>query len=122
MTVVESAPAGTAIALLADLDPTSHAPDRIHAVLGWTDLGERHYQPLAIPVAAATCTGIVPPARVAEPSPAVQLHLDVEGLDTVPPTSSGRTWRTWALPSIPPTLRHLQLAAAVRELATQLGG
>lgn len=119
MTAVTVTAPTTGLALLADLDPRTSRPDRIHAVLGWTDHGERHYRPLRVPIAAGSCRALM---SASEPeSPATQLRLDLGSAERVPPTSSGRTWRTWCLPTIPPALRHLQLAALVRELATQLG-
>lgn len=116
------APTTTGVALLAEFDPPTHRPERIHAVLGWTDLGERHFQPLVAPVSAVGCRRLVETVPTAVGSSAVQLVLDIDGLDGLPSTSSGRTWRTWSLPSIPSSLRHLNLAAVVREIATQLGG
>jgi hypothetical protein len=111
--------ATSAVALLADLDPATLQPERVHAVLGWTELGEHHYQPLAVPVVASDCpdlTGTAPSPRAN-----AQLQLDL-GEDVLRPTSSGRTWRTWSLPSIPSSMRHLRLGAVVRELAARLGG
>lgn len=113
---------GTGVALLADLDPGTRRPERIHAVLGWTDLGECHYQPLLAPVSAAGCRRLAGTIPAGTCTSAVQLSLDIDGLDGLPSTSSGRTWRTWSLPSIPPTLRDRSLAGVVREIATQLGG
>lgn len=112
----------TAIALLADLHPTTRRPDRIHAVLAWTDVGDRHYQPLPEPVSTTACRDLIAPTPGPDGSrSAVQLELDIDG-PPVGVSSAGTTWRTWSLPSIPPSLRHLDLGAATRALATQLGG
>lgn len=108
------------IALLADLHPQTGRPDRLHAVLAWTDRGERYYCRLATPVTTTDDTGELlglPPARPR------QLQLDVG--DVVGPSycsSSGVTWRTWALPSIPPALRHLTVDQVAGELARRLAG
>lgn len=115
--------ATSAIALLADLDPVTWRPERIHAVLAWTDLGARYYQPLDATVSTSACSELIgrsPCDPLASTS--AQLELDVDDRPYRGPTSAGRTWRTWSLPSIPPALRHLELAALVRALADQLGG
>ena len=85
-----------------------HAADRLDGVVAWTDTGTRHYQPLT-----SVPTG-----------PDVGGHdldqLDATTLTATTPTSSGLTWRTWALPTIPPAIRHLTPAEAVEVLARAL--
>lgn len=120
MSAVEPAPT-TALALLADLHPETRQPDRIHAVLGWTDEGKRHYRSLTRLVDVVGCRDldIADPSRADRPE---QLCFDVDGLTGTRTTSSGRTWRTWSLASIPADLRHLGLEAVVGAVADQLGG
>jgi hypothetical protein len=97
------------LALLAELHPTTHRPERIHAVLAWTDTGQRHYQPLT--------TGGATDRPVGHP---VQLSFDLGALSGPYPSSSGLTWRTWSLASVPTGLRHLTPDGAAEALAGQL--
>jgi hypothetical protein len=115
-------PVASALALLAELDPTAGEPDRIHAVLAWTDVGDRYYEPLAARVPASACGELVhrPERAAAAAASAIQLKLDVDDRPPDGPTSAGRTWCTWSLPSIPPSLRGLDLPALARALADQL--
>ena len=99
------------LALLAELHPTTHRPERIHAVLAFTDTGQRHYRPLT--------TGGATDRPVGHPE---QLSLDLGALSGPYPSSSGLTWRTWSLASVPTALRHLTPAGAVEALAGQLAG
>lgn len=112
-------PTALYLAVLAEWHPASRRPERIHAVLGWTDAGGRIYQPLATPRLApavlAPLTAELSPPHVAE-----QLHLDVDECHLPVPCSSGSTWRTWVLPSVPATLRHLPPAGVVEALARRL--
>lgn len=122
MTATAVAPT-TAIALLAGLHPATGELDRVHAVLAWTDIGDRHYERLPVPVSRSACRDLVGPSR---PDPtaaghAVQLQFDIGGLAPLDASSVGRTWQTWSLPSIPASMRHLDLGAVARALATQLG-
>lgn len=104
------------IALLADR-PADQPGDRIHAVAAWTDQGERRCAWLATPVSTGSDRVGLP--AVGWPT-AVQLTLDL-GASVQPwPTSSGRTWATWTLTSIPAAVRTLPLDAAVMALARQL--
>ena len=85
-----------------------HAPEHLDGVLAWTGSGVRHYQPVSATVPDPGGEG----AELA--------GLDPAGLTASPPTSSGLTWRTWALPTIPPAIRHLPPAEAVQLLAGAL--
>lgn len=121
MTATAVAPT-TAIALLAGLHPATGELDRVHAVLAWTDIGDRHYERLPVPISRSVCNELVGPSR---PDPtaaghAVQLQLDISGPAPLAASSMGRTWQTWSLPSIPASMRHLDLGAVARALATQL--
>ena len=116
-------PPTTELALLAGLDPVTSRPDRIYAVLVWTDLGDRYYHPLTEvhPVLLpddlfAGCRSEAAPDRSA-----IQLRLAF-GDGDVEPTSAGRTWRTWSLPTIPPALRHLDTPSLASALAELVGG
>lgn len=115
-------PATLNVALLAELHPTTRRPDRVHAVLAWTEHGERIYQPLVTPTLAAFDPRPQLPFDFDPGGPVEQLRLDLGGVDTPRSCSSGLTWRTWALPSIPAGLRHLSPGGLVRELARRLGG
>ena len=85
-----------------------HAADRLDGVVAWTDTGTRHYQPLTS----------VPTGQDGDQD---ELDaLDQTSLIATPSTSSGLTWRTWALPTIPPAIRHLTPAEAVEALARAL--
>ena len=122
MTATPVAPT-TAIALLAGLHPATGELDRVHAVLAWTDIGDRHYERLPVPISRSVCRELVGPSRP-DPTaagPAVQLQFDIGGLAGPDTSSMGRTWQTWSLPSIPASMRHLDLGAVARALATQLG-
>ncbi len=118
MTTLTIAPPTTSIALLgraASPDPGSR---RVYAVLGWSTDGRHQLQRLRHPRAAADCVSI---ELVDGASSDDQLHLRI-GDGEVATTSSGQTWRTWSLRSIPASLRHLGLADAVRALAADLDG
>ncbi len=87
------------IVLLGGRDDDRNPDGCIDAVLAWTDHGKRHYQRI----------------DQRRPSPrtvATRFTLQV--------TSSGLTWRTWTLDSVPVELRHLPPAGAVRALAARL--
>ena len=99
------------LALLAELHPTTHRPERIHAVMAFTDTGGRHYQPMASGSATARPVG--------HPE---QLSFDLGALSGPYPSSSGLTWRTWSLASVPTGLRHLTPDGAAEALAGQLAG
>lgn len=101
------------IALLADQEP-GQAGGRIHAVLVWTEGGDRHYELLVAPVPAPH-----PSAHLADTRLPCQLTFELD--DSYGRLSSGgRTWRTWLLDSVPAELRHLPPPAAARELADRL--
>lgn len=106
------------IAVLADLHPATGRPERLHAVMAWTDHGERHYCRLTRPVRATAVErcGLLG----LSPRPPQQLQLDLGDLRPSRCSSSGRTWRTWALPSIPAPLRHLTADQVAAELARRL--
>jgi hypothetical protein len=98
------------LAVLAELHPASHRPDRIHGVLAWTEDGVRHYHPLLLDGDAARLP-------VGEPR---QLSLDLGVLTGPFPSSAGLSWRSWSLASVPADLRHLPPEGAARALADQL--
>ncbi len=100
---------------LAVLASRTHqrAADRFDAVLAWTDAGIRHYQPIPSRADAAV-TGT-------EDTRLDVSELSCATLTGVPPTSAGLTWRTWALPTIPMSLRHLTPAQAAAALAVHFG-
>lgn len=110
-------PTTVRIALLADIARDRAERGTVHAVLLWTDGGARHHELLVAPVAAPT-----PPILPGRPEPAAQLRLDLGLAAGVAVSSSGRSWCTYLLDSVPPDLRHLPPADAARALATQLGG
>lgn len=93
------------IALLGEVDTTSRGSERIHAVLAWTNRGERYYQSLAAASPDAAMVTVAPPRDL--PSRI---------------SSAGHNWRTRVLDSIPAELRHLPPASAARQLATRLAG
>ena len=99
------------LALLAELHPSTHRPERIHAVLAFTDTGGRHYHPLT--------SGSATDRPVGHPE---QLSFDLGALSGPYPSSSGLTWRTWSLASVPTGLRHLTPDGAAEALAGQLAG
>lgn len=102
MSTTDRLPTATAhFSLLAD---RRDAGDRIHAVLAWTDDGDRYYRPLATPV--TTLPGAA--------------GLQVAGMRATDPWSSGRSWRTWTLESVPAQVRGLPPAAAADVLAALL--
>lgn len=98
------------LAVLAELHPASHRPDRIHGVLAWTEDGIRHYHPLLL-------DGDPDRLPIGEPR---QLSLDLGALTGPSASSAGLTWRTWSLASVPFTLRNLPPDGAARALADQL--
>jgi len=100
---------------LAVLASRAHqrAADRFDAVLAWTEAGLRHYEAIPSPTDAAV-TGL-------EDARFDASELSCEALTSVPPTSAGLTWRTWALPTIPIPLRHLTPAQAAAALAVHFG-
>jgi hypothetical protein len=98
------------LAVLSELHPTTHRPDRIHGVLAWTEDGARHYHPLLF-------DGDPHRLPVGEPC---QLSLDLGVLTGPFPSFAGLTWRTWSLASVPADLRHLPPDGAARALADQL--
>lgn len=112
-------PTTLTLAVLGELHPATRRPDRIHAVVAWTDRGDRHFRRLATPATAAhphVRRLLDRPSRRPE-----QLRLPLAKAGGPACTSSGVTWRTWTLPSIPLDLRHLPADRAVDALARQLG-
>jgi hypothetical protein len=97
------------LALLADRPRGDRHAGQVHAVLAWTDRGQRHYHP------------IDPTPIPTTPAPASQLTLELGQLTAAAPSSSGLTWSTWSLASVPADLRHLPPARAAQALAAQLG-
>jgi hypothetical protein len=94
------------LAVLGDV--TASGDDRFCGVLAYDGHGRRHLHPVA-----PTTPGPHLAACLAERGPR-QLQLPL-GDALPPPTSSGRGWRTWVLPTIPTSLRSLppeRLAAA----------
>jgi hypothetical protein len=94
------------LAVLGDV--TASGNDRFCGVLAYDGHGRRHLHPVAPRTAGPHLA-----ACLAEGGPR-QLQLPL-GVSLPPPTSSGRTWRTWVLPTIPTSLRSLppeRLAAA----------
>jgi hypothetical protein len=94
------------LAVLGDV--TASGADRVCGVLAYDGHGRRHLHPIT-PMTPGThfaeCLGDRGPR---------QLQLQF-GNALQPPTSSGRTWRTWVLPTVPTSLRTLppeRLAAA----------
>ena len=98
------------LAVLTELHPASHRPDRVHGVLAWSEDGARHYHPILL-------AGDPRCLPVGEPR---QLSLDLGVLSGPSASSAGLTWRTWSLASIPSDLRHLPPDGAARALANQL--
>jgi hypothetical protein len=104
-------PTATTIHLAVLSDPDTHGTDTISAVLAYDARGRRHLHPVQTPPPPELLARLV--GRV-DPG---QLQLPLE-LGTPAPTSAGRCWRTWVLPSVPTSLRTLppeQLAAALAE-------
>jgi len=105
--VTATAPvAAVHLAVLVDLGPNSGPAGVVRAVLVYDGYGYRHLHRL---------DPALPADRLAlgEDGPG-QLKLPIGGA-TAPPTSSGLSWRTYVLPSIPVGLRGLppaDLAAA----------
>ncbi len=86
-----------------------YAPEHLDGVLAWTGSGVRHYQPMSSTLASTSGEDRVE-----------VVGLDRVSLTATPPSSSGLTWRTWTLPTIPPSVRHLPPAEAVRVMARAL--
>ena len=97
-------PVTVQIAFLGELDPTP-AREHIHAVLTWTDRGERHHHALT--------------PRLPSSSD-VAARVDRAGAAPSKMSSAGHGWRTWLLDSIPGELRHLPPTGAAQALATRL--
>lgn len=66
----------------------------------------------------ATPTGAL--SRLLDPRP-VQLQLELDDPPVPLPTSSGLTWATWVLPSIPTHLRDRPLGEAAAAVAAAMG-
>jgi hypothetical protein len=85
----------------------------VHAVLAWTE-SESVLVPCRAPTSKAAALARLPVTN------AVPMQLCFE-LDDVPmPSSSGLTWATWSLPSIPTELRGLALADVASVVAAEL--
>jgi hypothetical protein len=98
------------LAVLGDV--TASGADQVCAVLAYDDHGRRHLHHITPPAPGASLSAWLPEGRPGQ----LQLPLDTALL---PATSSGRTWRTWVLPTIPTSLRTLppeRLPAAFAEL------
>lgn len=107
--------AGTVIHLAVLAERGTARDETVCAVLVYDDRGHRQLHP----VGSSACVEQLC-RLVAEASP-VQLPLPL--LDELPPpTSAGRTWQTWVLPSIPPSLRTLPPERLAAALAGQLCG
>ena len=118
MGTVSVLPSALTLVVLAEWQPDTCRPERIHAVLGFTDDGRRIYQPLVVPRTAGDVVRQLL-GDLERPARPQQLRLDLD-LGLPRPSASGLTWRVWALPSIPAFLRHLPPAGAVGELARRL--
>jgi hypothetical protein len=94
------------LAVLAEL--TASGADQVSGVLAYDGRGRRHLHPVTPPAPGGSLS-----AWLTERGPRqLQLPLDAALLAA---TSSGRTWRTWVLPTVPTSLRTLppeRLAAA----------
>ena len=94
---------------------TASGADEVCGVLAYDGQGRRHLHPVTPRTPDASLS-----AWLIDGGPRqLQLPFDTAPLPT---TSSGRTWRTWVLPTVPTSLRTLppeQLAAA---FAYQLTG
>jgi hypothetical protein len=101
----------TAIHLAVLGDVTESGTDQVCGVLAYDGHGRRHLHPVT-----PTTPGDSLAAWLTDGEPRqLQLPFDV-GL--LPTTSSGRTWRTWVLPTVPTSMRALppdRLAAAVAD-------
>lgn len=98
------------LALLADHEPGHGSDSRVCAVLAYDGQGRRHLHP----VSPATPAEHVGP--LADSSAPRQLALPLDDS----PSSAGRTWRTWVLPTIPTALRTLPPERLVAAFAAQL--
>ena len=86
----------------------------VHAVLAWTES-----ESVLVPCRAPTSEAAAALARLPITN-AAPMQLCFE-LDDVPmPSSSGLTWVTWSLPSIPTELRGLALADVASVVAAEL--
>jgi hypothetical protein len=102
----------TAIHLAVLGEVTASGADQVCGVLAYDDYGRRHLHHITPTAPAASLSAWLPEDRPGQ----LQLPLDTALL---PATSSGRTWRTWVLPTIPTSLRTLppeRLAAAFADL------
>jgi len=109
MDAAEILPAAIHLAVLGVI--TADGVDEVRGVLAYDGHGRRHLAPV---------TAAVPTTRLRPWLPAAVHRQLVLPLDDIPPgaTSSGTTWRTWVLPTIPIGLRLLppeQLASAFAE-------
>ena len=94
-------------------DVTASGTDQVCGVLAYDGHGHRHLHPVTPTTPDESLA-----AWLAEGEPRqLQLPLDTALL---PGTSSGRTWRTWVLPSVPTSLRALPPEQLVAALADQL--
>ena len=101
------APAAVHLAVLAN------DSDELSAVLAYDGRHRRYLCPVPAQTSTARLSG-----WVGDRGPCQLSLFDHPGPAA---TSSGRTWRTWVLPSIPPSLRTLppeRLAAAFARLLT----
>lgn len=113
-------PTALTLVLLADAQPATRQPDRVHAVLGWTDDEPAIYCPLGRTIRAAAERGPQLTFDLDTPPASGELRLDLGEAGTAYASSCGLTWRTWALPTIPSSLRHLPPAGVVGELTRRL--
>ncbi len=97
------------LAVLGDV--TASGTDQVCGVLAYDGHGRRHLHPVT-----PTTPGASLAAWLTDGEPRqLQLPFDTGPLPT---TSSGRTWRTWVLPTVPTSMRTLppeRLAAAVAD-------
>jgi hypothetical protein len=87
---------------------TASGADQVCGVLAYDGHGRRHLHHVTPTLPGASLSAWLSEGRSGQ----LQLPLDIALL---PATSSGRTWRTWVLPTIPTSLRTLppeRLAAA----------
>lgn len=115
-------PATVNFALLVDRVATGQPDVVLHAVVAWTDGGEHLHLPLPRPIRVLLPAGAQLSLDLHSRDDAEPAARDLTDLGPPYPASSGKTWWTLALPSVPPWLRHLPPAGVVRELAHLLGG
>jgi len=118
-TIIVAGPSAMRLVVAAEVDPHTTGPDRILAVVALGDDGAHHHA-CVHPPADITCPLLGRLLARATPADAGQLTLPLDPPGLPAPSASGRTWRSWLLPSIPTGLRHLPPDRLVVALAHQL--